>query len=151
MAGSYFRQSKEKQKCFHKWLKQRLADDPVKQKDLHLCDVGESNNVRHNADACDEELSAFPEDVREFIDERGDEAFHGAELGRLQSHGDAALRNTPQQIWLISLCEEGRPSLSYLAVNSQHQQHGEEEYGPERRDGELSDSLRISQKGQARS
>ncbi len=39
----------------------------------------------------------------------------------------------------------------YLAVNSQHQQHGEKEYGPERRDRQLGDSLRISQKCQARS
>lgn len=39
----------------------------------------------------------------------------------------------------------------YLAVDSQHQQHGEKEYGPERRDGQLGDGLRISQKCQTRS
>lgn len=61
---------------------------------LHLCDVGESNNIRHNADNCDEDLSAFSEDVREFVDERGDEAFNGAELERLHSHVNTALRNT---------------------------------------------------------
>lgn len=60
---------------------------------LHLCDVGESNNIRHNADNCNENLSAFSEDVREFINERGDEAFHGAELERLQSHVDTVLCN----------------------------------------------------------
>lgn len=35
---------------------------------LYLCDVRESNNVRHKADNCDEDLSAFSEDVREFVD-----------------------------------------------------------------------------------
>lgn len=40
-------------------------------------------------------------------------------------------------------------SFLYLAVDSQHQQHGEKEYGPEGRDGQLGDGLRISQKCQA--
>lgn len=34
----------------------------------------------------------------------------------------------------------------YLAVDSQHQQHGEKQYGPEWRDGQLGHGLRISQK-----
>lgn len=39
----------------------------------------------------------------------------------------------------------------YLAVNSQHQQHREEEDGPQRGDWQLGDGLGISQKCQARS
>lgn len=41
--------------------------------------------------------------------------------------------------------------LFYLTVDSQHQQHGEKEYGPQWRDGQLGNSLRVSQKCKARS
>lgn len=39
----------------------------------------------------------------------------------------------------------------YLAVDSQHQQHGEKQDGPQRRDGQLSDGFGIGQKCQTRS
>lgn len=53
---------------------------------FYLCDVGQSDNVRNKADNCNEDLSAVPENPREFINQRSDEAFHSAELERLQSH-----------------------------------------------------------------
>lgn len=49
---------------------------------FYLCDVGESNDIGHNANSSNEYLSAFSEDVREFIHQRGDESFHSAELER---------------------------------------------------------------------
>lgn len=37
----------------------------------------------------------------------------------------------------------------HLAVNAQHQQHGEEEDGPEGRDGQLGHRLRVCQERQS--
>ena len=45
----------------------------------------------------------------------------------------------------------GGAAEAHLAVDPQHQQHGEEEDSPQRRNGELSHSLGIGQKRQARS
>lgn len=53
---------------------------------IYLCDVGQSNDVRNKADNCNEDFSAFSEEMREFINQSSDEAFHSAELRRLQSH-----------------------------------------------------------------
>lgn len=53
---------------------------------VYLCDVGQSNKVRHKADNCNEDLSAVSKSARKFIDQRGDEAFHGAELERWRGH-----------------------------------------------------------------
>lgn len=57
-----------------------------KKEDFYLRDVGESNDVGHNANNCNEYLSAFSEDVREFINQSSDESFHSAELEMVQSH-----------------------------------------------------------------
>ena len=45
-----------------------------------------------------------------------------------------------------SRCQGWHP---HLAVNAQHEQHGEEEDGPEGRDGQLGDGLRVCQERQA--
>lgn len=54
-----------------------------REKNVYLCDVGQSDNVRNKADNCNENLSAVSENLRELINQRSDEAFHSAELERL--------------------------------------------------------------------
>lgn len=51
----------------------------------YLCDVRQANDIRNQADDCNEDLSAFSEDQRKLIDQRRDEAFHSAELQTLQN------------------------------------------------------------------
>lgn len=42
------------------------------------------------------------------------------------------------------------PGLSHLAIQTQHHQHGEEEYRPEWGQGQLCDNLRVGKKSQSR-
>jgi len=42
------------------------------------------------------------------------------------------------------------PACTYLAVEAQHEQHEEEEHGPERGDRQLHHGTRVRQKRQAR-
>lgn len=46
----------------------------------HLRDVGQADDVGHQADDGDEDLPAFPEGPRELVHQRRDEALHRAEL-----------------------------------------------------------------------
>lgn len=46
----------------------------------YLRDVGQSNDVRDEADDGNENLAALPQNMRELVYQCGDEAFHGAEL-----------------------------------------------------------------------
>lgn len=91
------------------WLNQSDDDDTVsdlelpnfdvsetqqmikQERHLYLCDVRQSNNVWNKANSCNEELSAVSENTREFINQCSDEAFHGAELERLQSHDETMI------------------------------------------------------------
>lgn len=52
---------------------------------IHLCDVGQANDVRNKADDCNEDLSTLSKDMGEFINQGSDEAFHSAELEILQN------------------------------------------------------------------
>ena len=46
----------------------------------YLCDVGQTNEIGHEADSGDEQLPPAPELPRELVHQGGDEALHGAEL-----------------------------------------------------------------------
>lgn len=61
---------------------------------IHLCDVGQANDVRNKADDCNEDLSTLSKDMGEFINQGSDEAFHSAELERLQNQVETVLHNT---------------------------------------------------------
>lgn len=63
-----------------------MLDYPVRKKRIYLCDVGQSNNVWNKADDCNEDLSSLSENLREFINQRSDEALYSAELERWQTH-----------------------------------------------------------------
>lgn len=47
---------------------------------MHLCDVGDADDERHQADKQDEDLLPLPQHQGIFIHQSGDEAFHCAEL-----------------------------------------------------------------------